>query len=52
MDTLEGQSLADKYGDPVPFNDPGPDVAKSEGWKVDYLKWLLLFPPWALPLCP
>ena len=41
MDTSEacprdGETLADKWGEPCPFDDEGPDMPKSEGWKADY----------------
>ena len=41
MDTSEvhpwdGATLAEKWGDPRPFDDEGPDMPKSEGWKADY----------------
>ena len=32
----EGATLAEEWGDPHPFNDKGPDMPKSEGWKADY----------------
>ena len=52
MDTMEGQSLSEKYGDPVPFDDPGPDVPKSEGWKADYFKFLRYFTHGHYPSIP
>ena len=41
MDTSEvhprdGETLADKWGEPCLFNDEGPDMPKSERWKADY----------------
>ena len=32
----EGATLAEQWGDPRPFDDEGPDMPKSEGWKADY----------------
>ena len=54
MDTTEvcpqdGATLADKWGDPRPFDDEGPDMPKSKGWKADYSTFLLLFPPRTFP---
>ena len=39
MDMTERQILAEKYGDPIHFDDPGPDIPKSEGWKADYFMY-------------
>ena len=41
MDTSEvcprdGATLTDKWGEPCPFDDEGPDMPNSEGWKADY----------------
>ena len=41
MDTSEacpwdGETLADKWGEPCSFDDEGPDMPKSEGWKANY----------------
>ena len=41
MDTSEvhprdGETLTDKWGEPCLFDDEGPDMPKSEGWKADY----------------
>ena len=41
MDTSEvcpwdGATLAEKWGEPCPFEDEGPDMPKSKGWKMDY----------------
>ena len=41
MDTSEvhpqdGATLAEKWGEPCPFEDKGPDMPKSKGWKADY----------------
>ena len=48
MDTSEvcprdGATLADKWGDPRPFDDEGPDMPKSEGWKADYSTFFRYF---------
>ena len=32
-----------RWGDPRPFNDEGPDMPKSEGWKVDYSTFFRYF---------
>ena len=32
----EGATLAEKWGNPRPFDDEGSDMPKSEGWKADY----------------
>ena len=39
----EGATLAEKWGDPRPFDDEGPDMPKSEGWKVDYSTFFRYF---------
>ena len=39
----EGATLADKWGDPRPFDDEGPDMPKSEGWKADYFTFFRYF---------
>ena len=49
MDTSEvcprdGATLAEKWGDPYPFDDEGPNMPKSKGWKADYSTFLLLLP--------
>ena len=48
MDTSEacpwdGATLADKWGEPCPFEDEGPDMPKSEGWKADYSTFFRYF---------
>ena len=48
MDTSEacpwdGATLADKWGEPYPFKDEGPDMPKSEGWKADYSTFFRYF---------
>ena len=48
MDTSEmhprdGATLAEKWGEPCPFEDEGPDMPKSEGWKVDYSTFFRYF---------
>ena len=48
MDTSEvcpqdGATVADKWGDPRPFDDEGPDMPKSEGWKADYSTFFRYF---------
>ena len=48
MDTSEvhprdGVTLADKWGEPCPFEDEGPDMPKSEGWKADYSTFFCYF---------
>ena len=39
----EGATLAEKWGDSCPFNDEGPDMPKSEGWKADYSTFFRYF---------
>ena len=39
----EGATLADKWGEHCPFEDEGPDMPKSEGWKVDYSTFFRYF---------
>ena len=39
----EGATLAEKWGDPRPFDDEGPDMPKSEGWKADYFTFFHYF---------
>ena len=39
----EGATLAEKWGDPCPFDDKGPDMPKSEGWKADYFTFFRYF---------
>ena len=39
----EGATLAEKWGDPHPFDDEGPDMPKSEGWKADYFTFFHYF---------
>ena len=48
MDTSEvcpwdGTTLAEKWGDPCPFDDEGPDMPKSKGWKADYSTFFRYF---------
>ena len=48
MDTSEvrprrGATLAEQWGDPRPFDDEGPDMPKSEGWKADYSTFFRYF---------
>ena len=48
MDTSEvhswdGATLTEKWGDPRPFDDEGPDMPKSEGWKRDYSTFFRYF---------
>ena len=48
MDTSEvcprdGATLTDKWGEPCPFDDEGPNMPKSEGWKVDYSTFFRYF---------
>ena len=48
MDTSEAcpqdrATLADKWGEPCPFEDEGPDMPKSEGWKADYSTFFRYF---------
>ena len=48
MDTSEvhprdGATLTDKWGEPCPFEDEGPDMPKSEGWKADYSTFFRYF---------
>ena len=48
MDTSEvrprdGATLAEKWGEPCPFEDEGPDMPKSEGWKADYSTFFRYF---------
>ena len=39
----EGATLTEQWGDPRPFDDEGPDMPKSEGWKVDYSTFFCYF---------
>ena len=39
----EGATLAEQWGDPRPFDDKGPDMPKSEGWKADYFTFFHYF---------
>ena len=39
----EGATLAEKWGNPHPFDDEGPDMPKSEGWKADYFTFFCYF---------
>ena len=39
----EGATLTEKWGDPRPFDDEGPDMPKSEGWKADYSTFFCYF---------
>ena len=39
----EGATLTEKWGDPRPFDDEGPDMPKSKGWKADYSTFFLYF---------
>ena len=48
MDTSElhpqrGTTLAEQWGNPRPFDDEGPDMPKSEGWKADYFTFFRYF---------
>ena len=48
MDTSEvhpqdGATLADKWGEPCPFENEGPDMPKSEGQKADYSTFFRYF---------
>ena len=48
MDTSEvcprkGATLTEKWGDPRPFDEEGPDMPKSEGWKADYSTFFRYF---------
>ena len=48
MDTSElhpwrGTTLTEQWGNPHPFDDKGPDMPKSEGWKVDYFTFFRYF---------
>ena len=48
MDTSEvhpqrGTTLTEQWGDPRPFDDKGPDMPKSEGWKADYFTFFRYF---------
>ena len=36
-------TLAEKWGEPCPFEDEGPDMPKSEGWKADYSTFFCYF---------
>ena len=39
----EGATLAKQWGNPRPFDNEGPDMPKSEGWKVDYFTFFCYF---------
>ena len=39
----EGATLAGQWGDPCPFDNEGPDMPKSEGWKADYSTFFRYF---------
>ena len=48
MDTSElrprrGTTLTEQWGNPRPFDDEGPDMPKSQGWKVDYFTFFHYF---------
>ena len=48
MDTSElcprrGTTLAEQWGNPRPFDDEGPDMSKSKGWKADYFTFFRYF---------
>ena len=48
MDTTEvcpqrGSTLTEQWGKPHPFDDEGPDMPKSEGWKADYSTFFRYF---------
>ena len=48
----EGATLAEEWGDPHPFDDEGPEIPKSEGWKVDYSTFFHYFLPGHFPHIP
>ena len=57
MDTSEacprdGATLTDKWGEPCPFEDEGPDMPKSEGWKTDYSTFFRYFLQGHFPQIP
>ena len=38
-----GTTLTQQWGNPHPFDDEGPDMPKSEGWKLDYFTFFRYF---------